>query len=93
VFVAVAVVLAIVGGGAPPTGYRYVLIAALGVAMGIQNAAARAIAVPDLTTTVLTLTITGVAADSALAVIIAGPVVSRLLGRADPAWVSPVLRN
>jgi uncharacterized membrane protein YoaK (UPF0700 family) len=35
--------------------------------MGIQNAAARAIAVPDLTTTVLTLTITGIAADSRLA--------------------------
>jgi uncharacterized membrane protein YoaK (UPF0700 family) len=37
------------------------------VAMGIQNAAARKLAVPDLTTTVLTLTITGFAADSALA--------------------------
>jgi uncharacterized membrane protein YoaK (UPF0700 family) len=32
--------------------------------MGIQNAAARALGVPDLTTTVLTLTITGIAADS-----------------------------
>jgi uncharacterized membrane protein YoaK (UPF0700 family) len=40
---------------------------ALGAAMGIQNAAARKIAVPDLPTTVLTLTITGIAADSALA--------------------------
>ena len=36
-------------------------------AMGIQNASARKIAVPDLTTTVLTLTITGIAADSTLA--------------------------
>ena len=35
--------------------------------MGIQNASARTIAVPDLTTTVLTLTITGIAADSTLA--------------------------
>ena len=35
--------------------------------MGIQNAAARKLAVPDLTTTVLTLTITGMAADSRLA--------------------------
>ncbi|WP_427918816.1 DUF1275 family protein [Streptomyces sp. cg40] len=43
---------------------RYALIALLGLAMGVQNAAARALAVPDLTTTVLTLTITGVAADS-----------------------------
>jgi uncharacterized membrane protein YoaK (UPF0700 family) len=35
--------------------------------MGIQNAVARTLAVPDLTTTVLTMTITGIAADSALA--------------------------
>jgi uncharacterized membrane protein YoaK (UPF0700 family) len=43
---------------------RYALIALLGLAMGTQNAAARALAVPDLTTTVLTLTITGTSADS-----------------------------
>ena len=65
--VAVAVVLAVAAGGAPAPGYRYTLIVALGISMGVQNAAARAIAVPDLTTTVLTLTITGIAADSALA--------------------------
>jgi uncharacterized membrane protein YoaK (UPF0700 family) len=41
-----------------------VLIVVLGAAMGVQNATARRLAVPDLTTTVLTLTITGVAADS-----------------------------
>jgi uncharacterized membrane protein YoaK (UPF0700 family) len=35
--------------------------------MGLQNAAVRKIGVPDLTTTVLTLTITGIAADSKLA--------------------------
>ena len=35
--------------------------------MGIQKAAARRLAVPDLTTTVLTLTVTGVASDSRLA--------------------------
>ena len=33
--------------------------------MGVQNATARKLAVPDLTTTVLTMTLTGVAADSA----------------------------
>jgi uncharacterized membrane protein YoaK (UPF0700 family) len=43
------------------------LIALLGVAMGLQNATARALAVPDLSTTVLTLTITGISADSARA--------------------------
>ena len=34
--------------------------------MGIQNAGVRKLGVPDLTTTVLTLTITGIAADSTL---------------------------
>ena len=46
---------------------RYVLIALLALAMGLQNATARRLAVPDLTTTVLTLTLTGIAADSSLA--------------------------
>ena len=45
----------------------FLLIALLAVAMGLQNAAARRLAVPDLTTTVLTLTLTGLAADSRLA--------------------------
>jgi uncharacterized membrane protein YoaK (UPF0700 family) len=44
-----------------------VLIALLAIAMGLQNAAARRLGVPDLTTTVLTLTLTGLAADSRLA--------------------------
>lgn len=42
---------------------QYLLIALLAPAMGMQNAAARKLAVPDLTTTVLTLTITGVFVD------------------------------
>lgn len=46
---------------------RYVLIALLALAMGLQNATARRLGVPDLTTTVLTLTLTGIAADSTLA--------------------------
>ncbi|MFC1433453.1 YoaK family protein [Streptacidiphilus sp. N1-3] len=45
-------------------GSRYLLVVLLGLAMGTQNAAVRRLAVPDLTTTVLTLTITGIAADS-----------------------------
>ena len=43
---------------------QYGLIVLLALAMGLQNAAARFLAVPDLTTTVLTLTLTGLAADS-----------------------------
>ena len=46
---------------------RYALIVLLALAMGIQNATARRLAVTDLTTTVLTLTLTGIAADSKLA--------------------------
>jgi uncharacterized membrane protein YoaK (UPF0700 family) len=46
---------------------RYALIVLLALAMGVQNATARRLAVPDLTTTVLTLTLTGLAADSQLA--------------------------
>lgn len=45
----------------------YVLIVLLAFAMGIQNATSRRLGVPDLTTTVLTLTLTGFAADSTLA--------------------------
>ncbi len=66
-FLAAAVLLAALG-AAPTAGvFRYALIVVLSISMGLQNAAARTIAVPDLTTTVLTLTITGIAADSALA--------------------------
>jgi uncharacterized membrane protein YoaK (UPF0700 family) len=46
---------------------RATLITVIGVGMGLQNATARALGVPDLTTTVLTLTITGISADSRLA--------------------------
>ena len=49
----------------PAIAYAIVLSTAL--AMGLRNAVVRKLAVPDLTTTVLTLTITGLAADSSLA--------------------------
>jgi uncharacterized membrane protein YoaK (UPF0700 family) len=67
VLITAAVVSATLSGSPVQAGYRYSLIAVLAGAMGIQNAAARKLAVPDLTTTVLTLTITGVAADSSIA--------------------------
>jgi uncharacterized membrane protein YoaK (UPF0700 family) len=43
----------------------YTIIALVAVAMGVRNATVRKLAVPDLTTTVLTLTLTGLAADPA----------------------------
>ena len=45
---------------------RFAMIGVLAVAMGLQNAVVRKLAVPDLTTTVLTLTTTGIFADSTL---------------------------
>ena len=44
-----------------------VLIVFTALAMGTRNAAVRKLAIPDLTTTVLTLTITGIGADSSIA--------------------------
>lgn len=61
---------AIVAGAVPSIGSgwpRYVVIALLAFAMGIRNAAVRHIGVPDMTTTVLTMTLTGLASDSSLA--------------------------
>jgi uncharacterized membrane protein YoaK (UPF0700 family) len=45
----------------------YAVIVFTAVAMGLRNAVVRKLSVPDLTTTVLTMTMTGLAADSRLA--------------------------
>lgn len=71
---------------------RAAIAALCAAAMGIQNATARRLAVPDLTTTVLTMTLTGIAADaahsgpgatirriSAVATMLAGAIVGALL--------------
>ena len=47
----------------PGAATRDGIAALLALAMGIENASARRLAVPDLTTTVLTMTLTGIAAD------------------------------
>jgi uncharacterized membrane protein YoaK (UPF0700 family) len=52
----------------------YTIIVCTALAMGMRNAAVRKLGVADLTTTVLTLTITGLAADSSLA------------GGSNPRW-------
>ena len=54
-------------GTATPPGRLYGMIVLTALAMGARNATVRQLAVPDLTTTVLTLTLTAVAADSSLA--------------------------
>ncbi|MFD5464681.1 YoaK family protein [Kitasatospora sp. NPDC127059] len=55
------VLAAAAGHGSEPA--RYTLIGLLALAMGGQNAVVRSLKVPDLTTTVLTMTITALAAD------------------------------
>ncbi len=63
----VAVITSLVTGHELTSVSVYLLIVSIGVAMGLRNAVVRTLAVPDLTTTVLTLTVTGLAADSRLA--------------------------
>jgi uncharacterized membrane protein YoaK (UPF0700 family) len=82
------------------------LIGLLALAMGGQNAVARRLAVPDLTTTVLTLTVTGLVADttassvrgrrliSVLAMLrgaLLGGVLLRWVALAAPLWLAAVL--
>jgi uncharacterized membrane protein YoaK (UPF0700 family) len=63
----IAFIVAAIAGQPVSGSARYALLVPMGLAMGLQNATARRLAVPDLTTTVLTLTLTGIAADSRLA--------------------------
>lgn len=66
VLLAAASALSGAGGAGEAGGFRYWLILLLAVAMGLQNATARRLAVPDPTTTVLTLPTTGMFADAKL---------------------------
>jgi uncharacterized membrane protein YoaK (UPF0700 family) len=89
--------------GISDQGTRFVLIALLAVAMGGQNAVARRLAVPDLTTTVLTLTVTGLVADATSAKVrlirvvavlamlggaLAGGALLRGPGASAPLWIA-----
>jgi uncharacterized membrane protein YoaK (UPF0700 family) len=66
-FWAAAVVALGYDAGSLSPGYRlFTLIGLTALAMGLRNATVRRLKVPDLTTTVLTLTLTGLAADSSL---------------------------
>jgi uncharacterized membrane protein YoaK (UPF0700 family) len=58
-----AAILAAASSVHPGNGSAYVLIVLMAFAMGVRNAAVRRIGVPDLTTTVLTMTLTGLAAE------------------------------
>ena len=63
VLLIVAAAVTLPGGATPSVPARDVAVAAAASALGLQNAAVRKLAVPDLTTTVLTMTLTGIAVD------------------------------
>ena len=61
---AVGLLIVVVAPRPIPGGARDGAAAVVAVALGAQNAVVRALAVPDLTTTVLTMTMTGLVADA-----------------------------
>ncbi|MGO8958992.1 MAG: YoaK family protein [Streptosporangiaceae bacterium] len=67
VFVAAASIVAFAAATVATGWARYTAIAILAIAMGVRNSVIRRLAIPDMTTTVLTMTLTGLAADSSLA--------------------------
>jgi uncharacterized membrane protein YoaK (UPF0700 family) len=66
VLIALALLLALLASKPPDEAVRYTSIVVLALAMGVQNAAALRLAVPELTTTVLTRTLTGIASEASL---------------------------
>jgi uncharacterized membrane protein YoaK (UPF0700 family) len=101
-FVALATLLAIVFDITPDRFSGDLIIGMLAFAMGLRNATVRRLKVADLSTTVLTMTLTGLAADSQLAggegrggwrrgaavgSMLVGAVIGALLVKADLAWV------
>ncbi len=64
---AIALIVALTASEPPHTAARYALVVPMALAMGVQNAAAQRLAVPELTTTVLTRTLTGIASEASLA--------------------------
>lgn len=64
--IAIAVIVAAAVGEPLRSGPRYALLVPMAMAMGVQNSAAQRLAVPEMTTTVLTRTFTGLASESGL---------------------------
>lgn len=63
VLLTAALVVSITAGDTLSTTENNIIAASAAVGLGLQNAIVRRLAVPDLTTTVLTMTLTGIAAD------------------------------
>jgi uncharacterized membrane protein YoaK (UPF0700 family) len=83
---AAALLLALLTSTPPDKTIRFTLVAVLALAMGVQNAAAQRLAVPDLTTSVLTRTLTGLASEAGL---VGGP--GSKLGRRAIAVVAMLI--
>ncbi len=64
--IAIALIIVLTVGEPLHSGTRYALLVPMALAMGVQNAAAQRLAVPELTTTVLTRTLTGLASEAGL---------------------------
>ena len=94
------------GVGTHTSATQLTLIGLLALAMGGQNAVVRRLAVPDLTTSVLTLTVTGLVADTTrpavrarrmmsvlamLAGALVGGALIRWVGNAAPLWLAAAL--
>ena len=60
----VSLIVALLASEPLHSGARYALLVPLALAMGVQNAAAQRLAIPELTTTVLTRTLTGLASEA-----------------------------
>jgi uncharacterized membrane protein YoaK (UPF0700 family) len=65
--IAIALVVALAVGEPLDSPDRYALLVPMALAMGVQNAVAQRLAVPELTTTVLTRTLTGLASEAGFA--------------------------
>ncbi|MFD6186005.1 YoaK family protein [Streptomyces goshikiensis] len=93
------VVVAAAGGDKVTSGVQYMLIVLLAMGMGVQNAVVRRLGVPDLTTTVLTLTLTGgllllhvglsTALGLALLLLVATAAFTHRFSAPDAAWIRP----
>jgi uncharacterized membrane protein YoaK (UPF0700 family) len=98
VLVAAALVVVGVVGLPAPLATTSAVAGLLALAMGVQNAVARHLAVPDLTTTVLTMALTGFAADprsrprgrraASVVAMFGGAVVGAALVTHGQAWVA-----
>jgi uncharacterized membrane protein YoaK (UPF0700 family) len=64
--IAIALIVAVGVSEPPSSGARYGLLVPLALAMGVQNAAAQRLAIPELTTSVLTRTLTGLASEASV---------------------------